>query len=320
MLNVFNIFNGDKRTALVKKNIALSFVIKAWSCVFQFLVVPLSLLSLTSYEYGLWLTINSILMGIDSIDVGFGNGLRNKLAEALAQEDMEKARQQVSSAFFMLIITILPVVLLLSIFIFNVDSYKLLNVSQGFVCNLDSILFVSLLVMGVTFIFKFIGNVYQGLQFPAVNNLLVVIGQTISLIGLFILSKLGNGNLFTVALIFTLSPLFTYLVAYPITFFKKYRHLAPSISYFRWQSFRELFSLGVIFFIIQVSGLLLFMSSNVIITKILTPEAVTPYQIAYRYFTALYMVFIIITTPLWNATTDAYTRGDWKWISNVVQN
>ena len=82
--------------SLIKKNIASALLIKGWSCLIQFLVVPLSLNCLTKYEYGIWLTINSLLLGIDAIDVGLGNGLRNRLAQMMANGDKESARKQVS--------------------------------------------------------------------------------------------------------------------------------------------------------------------------------------------------------------------------------
>lgn len=316
------IFKGDSRTALIKKNIAGSLLIKGWSCIVQFLIVPLSLTCLTKYEYGLWLTINSILVGIDSIDVGLGNGLRNKLAESLALGDKESARKYVSSTFFMLNMLMIPIMLILSLCVHNIDCYRLLNVDSVLIPNLDGIIIASLCIMCSTFIFKFIGNMYLGLQLPAINNLLVVTGQTIALVALYVISLfMANGNidLFTVSLVFTLSPLVIYLVAYPVTFCGKYKFLAPSFRYFDLFTIKELLSLGVSFFVIQITGLLLFTSSNFIISNQLSPEDVTPYQISYRYFSLVFLIFSIIAAPLWSATTDAYTKGEWDWIKNIIR-
>lgn len=309
-----NIFGGDRRTALIKKNIAGSILIKGWSCVVQFLIVPLSLECLTNYEYGIWLTINSILVGIDAIDVGLGNGLRNRLAEAMAVNDREKARRQVSTTFFMLIMIMLPLILLFAIVTQFVNCNTLMNVSPLLVPDMQGILVATIAIMGSTFVFKFIGNMFMGLQLPAINNLLVVLGQTVALGVLFLLSLSGKSNLMTVAVAFTASPLIVYLITYPIVFCGRYSFLAPSWRFFDKSSLYSLFGLGVKFFVIQVSGLMLFMASNIIISHVMSPAEVTPYQIAYRYFSILYMLFAIIASPLWSATTDAYTIGDWEWI------
>ena len=318
-MNLKIIFGGDHRTALIKKNIAGSLLIKGWSCIVQFLIVPLSLQCLTKYEYGIWLTINSLLMGIDAIDVGLGNGLRNRLAEAMALDNREKARQQVSTTFFMLVMIMLPLIILFVVSMQFVDCNALMNVSPELVPNIRGILVASVAIMGSTFIFKFIGNMYMGLQLPAINNLLVVLGQTVSLGVLFVLSLLGHSSLMTVAVAFTASPLLVYLIAYPVSFLGKYSILAPSFRFFDMESLRSLFGLGMKFFVIQVSGLMLFMSSNVIISHVMNPAEVTTYQIAYRYFSILYMLFAIIASPLWSATTDAYTKGDWDWIRRAMR-
>lgn len=318
-MNIKRIFGGDRRTALIKKNIAGSLLIKGWSCVVQFLIVPLSLQCLTKYEYGIWLTINSILMGIDAIDVGLGNGLRNRLAEAMALDNRDMARQQVSTTFFMLVMIMLPLIMLFAVSMQFVDCNALMNVSPELVPDMRGILVASVAIMGSTFIFKFIGNMYMGLQLPAINNLLVVLGQTVSLGVLFVLSLLGHSSLMTVAVAFTASPLLVYLIAYPVSFCGKYSFLAPSLRFFDKESLHSLFGLGVKFFVIQVSGLMLFMSSNVIISHVMNPAEVTPYQIAYRYFSILYMLFAIIASPLWSATTDAYTKGDWDWIRRAMR-
>lgn len=318
-MNLKIIFGGDHRTALIKKNIAGSLLIKGWSCIVQFLIVPLSLQCLTKYEYGIWLTINSILMGIDAIDVGLGNGLRNRLAEAMALDNRDMARQQVSTTFFMLVMIMLPLIILFVVSMQFVDCNALMNVSPELVPNIRGILVASVAIMGSTFIFKFIGNMYMGLQLPAINNLLVVLGQTVSLGVLFVLSLLGHSSLMTVAVAFTASPLLVYLIAYPVSFLGKYSILAPSFRFFDMESLRSLFGLGMKFFVIQVSGLMLFMSSNVIISHVMNPAEVTPYQIAYRYFSILYMLFAIIASPLWSATTDAYTKGDWDWIRRAMR-
>lgn len=311
------IFNGNERTILIKKNIAGSFLIKGWNCIVQLLLVPITLNCLNQYEYGIWLTISSILLWIDQFDIGLGNGLRNKLAEALAKGDKEKARRLVSTTFMMLIIIVIPILFILRIIIDNIDLYSILNINRATVPNLENIFIISIVFVGVTFIFKFIGNVYLGLQLPAINNLLVVSGQTLALIGIFVLSLIYKLTLFDVACIYTLSPLIIYLISYPVTFCK-YKYLRPSFRLFDKAELNELFSLGILFFIVQISGLVIFASSNVLITRILSPAEVTPYQISYKYFSLTIMIFTIITAPLWSATTDAYTKNDWKWINSMM--
>lgn len=310
-----SLINGNERSILVKKNILLSFLIKGWGCLVQFLLVPITLKCLNQYEYGIWLTINSILIWIDTFDIGLGNGLRNNLATSIAKGNIEKARIQISTTFILLAIIVIPLILLVFCLIELIDVYKILNVSQFTVPDLKNILIISFALVGTTFIFKIIGNVFMGLQQIAISNSLIVIGQTVSLIGIFILTKTESPKLVSVAFIYTFSPLLVYLVSYPITF-TKYYYLRPSLKKFRANEINGLFTMGVKFFLAQISGLVIFTSSNLLISHLFSPSVVTPFQIANRYFGLTNIAFTIISAPFWTATTDAYSKNDWQWIKN----
>ena len=77
---------------------------------------------------------------------------------------------------------------------------------------------------------------------------------------------------------------------------------------------KGIFYLGIKFFLLQLSGILLFSTSNIIISHYIDPLSVTPYQVAQRYFNIILVLFTIIVVPLWSATTDAYARKDYEWI------
>lgn len=78
----------DKRNSKAIKNVLFSFFLKGGSILTSLLIVPMTLSYLNSYEYGVWLTLSSILSWIYILDIGLGNGLRNKLTEALAIKNM----------------------------------------------------------------------------------------------------------------------------------------------------------------------------------------------------------------------------------------
>lgn len=311
------IFKGDSRTIKVKKNIVCSFAIKAWSSIVQLLLVPITLNCLNQYEYGIWLTISSVLLWIDQFDIGLGNGLRNKLAEALAKGDKHKARSLVSTTFFTLF-GIFPLVLAIIFVIFKIDCHALLNVNRSIVPNLQIVLAMSIAVVAITFVFKIIGNIYLALQLPAINNLIVAAGQTLSLLAIWSMSLFDIHSLLLITTAYTLCPLAIYLIASPITF-SKYNYLAPTPRLYKGEDLKNIFSLGINFFLTQVAGLFIFASSNIIIAKVLSPAEVTIYQISYRYFGVLLMVYSIISIPLWSASTDAYAKDDWAWINHIAK-
>ena len=156
----------------------------------------------------------------------------------------------------------------------------------------------------------------MGLQLPAISNLLIAIGQTIALIGTWILFSLDNATFFNVVIVNTAAPLLTYLLAYPITFYKFFPWLRPSMKLVNLQSALELGDLSIKFFWIQIAAIVQFMTANILISIFFTPEMVTPYQIAYRYLSLVMVAFTVICMPFWNATTDAF---DIDWIQRSDQ-
>lgn len=304
----------DKRTSLIKKNIYFSFLIKGWGALVIYLLVPITLKCLGEYKNGVWLTISTMLLWIDQLDIGLGNGLRNKLAIFMAENNYDKAKEAISSAFAMLIFIVTPITIILCLLINVTDIYLFLNVKHEIINNLQTVLTVATIFVCSTFIFKFIGNFYLGLQLPAISNLLVVIGQTLTLIGTIILYYLNSDSLLLIAIVNTLPPLLVYLICYRYTFNYKYKTLKPKIKFVKKTTAKDLLSFGLKFFILQISGGILFLSSNILISRLFSPEIVTPYQITYRYFSIMLLVFTIIGTPFWSATTDAYKKNDIKWL------
>ena len=310
---------SNHRSSLLQKNIMASFLIKGWSALIVLLLVPATLNCLGEYKNGIWLTISSLLLWIDNMDIGLGNGLRNKIAEYLAHGECERTRSLISSTFAMLTCIIIPVLLILLLLIVMSDPYAVFNAAPSKVDHLDQVLMVTVTLVCTSFIFKLIGNFYMGMQLPAVSNLLIALGQTLALIGTYILLYSGSHSLMLIALVNTVSPLLIYLLAYPFTFLYKYPHLRPSFKLINFKEARAVINMGVQFFIMQISSVILFMTSNLLISKLFTPALVTPYQITYRYFSIMLVAFTVICMPFWNATTDAYERSDMQWIRNATR-
>lgn len=305
---------SNKRSTLLIKNVIASFIIKGWSALVILLMVPLTLKILDIYNNGVWLTLSSILIWIDLMDIGLGNGLRNAVANYVATGDHEKVREAVSSTFFMLIIIVFPFLLITYSVIWGFDMYGALGIDPEKTNDLNRILYIAVTIASSTFILKAVGNFYMGLQLPAINNLIVCIGQTSALLFTFMAYLAGSHSLLLVVVINTAAPFITWAVSIPYTFKKKYPQYCPSLRLINFHLAKSLCSTGIQFFVIQICGVILFTTTNIIISKVFSPEEVTPYQVAYRYFHIAFVLFSIICMPFWNATTDAYAKGDIKWI------
>lgn len=309
------LFNGnDIRSNKIYKNVAISFLLKVMATIILFAMVPLTLTCLGSYQNGVWLTISSLLVWIDQMDIGLGNGLRNKLSICIAHQRIGEARKIISSCMAMLTCIIVPLAILLLILIQITDVYAFFNVEPGSIPTLRRALQAAVIFVCMTFNFKLIGNVYMGMQIPAANNLIIVIGQSLSLTITWLLFKMGHATFLNVVIANTAAPMLIYVIAYPITFYKVFPALRPSINLINLSSALSLGNLGIRFFWLQIAGVIQMMTANILISNLFSPEIVTPYQIAYRYFSIVLAAFTVICVPFWNATTDAFERNDIQWI------
>jgi len=312
-------YTTDYRTLLAYKNIAASLFLRIFSGIITLILVPLTLNCLGEYNNGVWLTISSALLWIENFDIGLGNGLRNKLGAYVAAGDWTQARKSVSTTFVLLIFIMIPTMLVLLSLVNIFNIYDLLNISQEKISNLHQVLYIGIVLFCSTFIMKFIGNVFMGMQIPAVNNFLVTAGHPIILLGTYFMYTHHINSLYYITILNLGTPLIIYLLAYPYTFYVKYPQLRPSLKFFEQSIIKELFSLGLLFFINQITGSIVLLSSNILISRWFSPSLVTPYQIAFRYFSIIILLFTLVISPLWNAVTDAYERGDTAWIKKTIR-
>ena len=317
MINkIKNILNsGSARTVNLKKNVLASYLIKAVSICLGLVRVPLLLAYLDSDKYGVWLTIASMVMWIQYFDLGLGHGLRNKFAEAWALGEKDRARGLVSTAYLsmsiiMFIITIFAIVI--SCF---VDWNSLLNIFSISSVELRNTVIFTILMFTSRFVFQLISVLLKAIQKPAISDAFLPIESALSLLIIVVLmySPLKN-SLFYASVALSITPILVLFFA-TIYFFRTYlKEYRPSISSYDKVYIKDIYSLGGKFFLIQLCGLVLFGSTNFVISNLINPEEVTVYNIARQYYELPITFFTMILTPFWSAITEAYVKDDFEWI------
>lgn len=309
---------GHERTIKMKKNIMQLFFLRGIGVVISFLLVPITLHYLNPNDYGIWLTLSSIIVWIDFFDVGIGHGLRNKLAEALTNKDYVLAKQYVSTTFVFLCVISLVLFLLFAFINPFLNWGEVLNVDYENGIIIGRIILLLIGIFCFKFIFKMISIILIADQRPAIDSLIGVVGSLLSLVMIFVLTKTTKGSLMMVSIVLSAGPTIVFGFATLFLFKIYYKRLTPSFKDYRQEYLKDLLGLGMKFFIIQLSCLLIFSSSNFIIIHLFGPKEVTAYNIAYKYFYIIIMVFTIIITPLWSAFTEAYVKNDLEWIENTT--
>lgn len=309
----------SQRTKNISKEILLSAFYKGGSILTSFLLVPLTIDFLDTTNYGIWLVITSFISWFTFFDIGLGQGLRNKFAEAKANNNMQLARAYISSAYFLISFISLGIFILFVIANFFINWTKVFNTDASLASDLSIIMLVVFGNFAINFIVKLITTIYTADQRPSMRGLIGLVSSIISLSVIYLLTQYSSSSLLNFAIIFSSIPVLV-LIAFNIySFNNKYKALKPSYKLFKYKYIKDIMGLGLKFFVIQIAAIILFSTDNFIITQLFSPAEVTPYNIAFKYFSVITMTFTIIVTPFWSAITDAYTKKDYVWLRKSMR-
>ncbi len=310
---------GHERTLRAKKNIAISFLIKGIGIFTNLALVPLTINYVNPTQYGIWLTLSSIVAWFSFFDIGFGHGLRNRFTEAKATGNFEKARTYVSTTYSVLALIFTMVWALFFCINFFVDWSKILNTPPEMAAELSTLALIVFSFFCIQIVLKTINTVIIADQKPAKSAFLDMLGQFLSLIIIYILIQTTSGSLIYLGLALGFAPIFLMIISSIWFFSRDYKYYAPSFRYVKFSSAKDIMSLGLKFFLIQVSGVIIFQTTNIVISQVLGPQDVTNFNIAYKYFSIISMIFMIILSPFWSAFTEAYTKQDYKWMNKSTE-
>lgn len=310
----------NSRSIAVKKNIIFSFFLKGISILVSLQIIPLTINYVNPTKYGIWLTLSSIIAWLSFFDLGFAHGFRNRFAEAKANGDILLAREYVSTTYAVLFMLFSGIFLLVMTINYFVDWSQILNIDVDYLSELQVVFGILAFFFCLNIVASIFTTMLTADQQPALASLIQTGGQVLAFICIYILTKIVPGSLELLAFAFFGVPCFL-LIVVSIIMFKcgKYREISPHLRFIRFYLTKRILGLGGQFFAIMFSMFFIFQFTNIIISRIEGPEAVTQYNITYKYFNVLNMISIIVLTPFWSAFTDAYVKKDFDWMKNMVK-
>lgn len=306
------------RTKNIVKHIKWSFVLKVGSVSANFMLVPLSIKYLGKENYGIWLTLSSVITWFALFDIGLGNGLRNKFAETKALGKTEDAQAFVSTAYY----TIAIISTVLVVFIASLNSLvnwsQLFNTEPALNQELSLLLLAVFGFFGVQLVAKLIISVFQADQHHSIQDKFQFTTQILSLSIVWLLTKSNGHSLLLFGSLYAASPVLILLAINFYSFRGRYKAYRPKFRMCKKSYLREITGLGFKFFIIQIAAVILFSTDNFIITRLFGPAEVVPYNIALKYFSIVTMAYSLLIAPYWSSFTEAYTKKDMAWIKHSV--
>jgi O-antigen/teichoic acid export membrane protein len=278
------------------------------------LMVPLTLEYIDSSKYGIWLTLSSFITWFNFFDIGLGSGLRIKLAEALAKNDLQAAKGYVSTTYALLII-IVSIVFILFIFVNPFLNWiSLLNAPTVMAKEVELLAVIVFFFFCFRFVFGLIVTILSADQKLGAASLLDLFSSLLSIVGVYIVGESGSDSLLYLGITLSIAPAIVMMLGGIWLFKTRYRDIRPSFSYVNFSLVKSLVNLSLQFFILQFVVLLIFFSSNIIIAQLLNPEKVTEFNVVHKYFSIITTISILILNPYWSAATEAFAKEDYSWL------
>lgn len=302
------------RNIVQNKNIVFGITFKGISVFLNFLIVPILILFLGKIEYGVWITIFSIVNWIFTFDLGIGQGLRNKLTEALSVNDLEKASQIISTSYVFISLFSLLILILGIFFIYFANFQELLNYKAKSNSFLQNFVFLSLFFTIINFVISLYKKLFLAVHKSFVIELVNVFFQTFYLvITLIWLHYNLEKSLISLVFIFGVINFIVSLIA-TFVFFKIQEKVLFSFKKVSLKEGRLLLGLGGKFFIINCSLIVILSTDNIIISNLLGPTFVTDYFTVQKIFQFLIILFTIVLSSSWGLYSEAIIKKDYNWI------
>lgn len=292
----------------LKGVLRLSFIYKGANVLLSFLLVRYTIQFAGEEIYGVWATILSFLTWFSVIESGVSNSFRNQITSYFSERNYTAIKKHISAAYQILTFIYFSLAIFLIAVIITTPFYTLFQSDN--ITNTQTALTISVLFYFIYFIFHYLNNVLLATHNAEKDYLFLLIQNAVVLLFLFILNQSGiEANLLLVCTAYTLSPLVSWLVLNIFSYKTFLQKVQPKVFFYhkKIQLFKQL---NPSFFVIQLFTLLIYSTDNIIILNYLDGVEVTKYNVSFKYFNIITVLFNLVLVPYWAIFSEAYYKKD----------
>lgn len=288
--------------------------------VVSFISIPIAVKYLGAVQYGIWMTISSLLSWLAISDMGFsGMALVNTLSEAKGRDSHELARELISTAFAGLCAISGLLFLIFMVFFSFIPWPSVFNTSDLIgISELHQAVIIAFVLFVLTFPTSILNAIYLGFQEGYFANVWSIVASIMSLVAIIVAVWL-DGGLSMLIIAISGSRLLVYAIAIIHLFYIKHPSLRPNLNLVSRKAFERLFPLGWKYLFQQLAGVIMFQSQPMLITHYLGPAQVSIYVIAQKVISLPVQLVQFYTVPLIPGYGEAKIRGDWPWIWSTLR-
>jgi O-antigen/teichoic acid export membrane protein len=310
-----------KRVSKIIKVGLASYIGRIGSFLCVILTIPLIKHTLPIELFSVWMAISSLIAFFSFADLGIGNGLINRLAQANAHDDSALVARTIVSAYFAtLFIAVFLIFLFVIINCFLPDPSRLLgSISNENKKEVLSAINIFMVLMVINIPASLIYKIFLGMQ----KGYLVGLSQFLSSIAIissvfFVAST--SPTLHKLILAFLGTQVLVNLIITIVWIFSRYSKFSARnlIFNFDYKILKELFRIGFMFFVLQLGVAFAFQSDVIVITQSLTQEQYAEYAVVQKLFQFISIAFGAAIVGLWPAFADAKAKADIYWAQRVL--
>lgn len=301
--SVIKSFVKKDDASILKRNISISFVIKGLAMVLGFFSYPIFRKYFNNDDVlGIWLTIVSLMSMIISLDFGLGNGLKNKMTEALVKKDKKLQKRLISSSYIVSLIVSATSLIVATIIIATVDLNSFLKIDSTVISPfiLKASAFLVCLSLCLELLLKNVNSLLQAKQKQALSSLFALISTALLMIFALVYKNNNSNNLLlSIAIVYVFSINLPLVLGSIFVFITYFRGCLPSFKYIDKSTIKSVGLLGIGFFVIQLFLLAINSTNETFISSIFGASYVVQYTNYFKPFSVISQLFSIATLPYW---------------------
>jgi len=308
----------SKRDAQLLLSMCTGILTKFFAVGSALITIPVTLGYLGTEEFGLWMLVTGILGVMSFSDLGIGMGLQNALSKCAGKDDRASPSKYIATSYFLVSLISLSIfVLLLVLYAFVpigilFDSDALQNKE-----NMLQVIVIAIAIFLLGMPIGLIQRVLNGDQKMYITNNLLLVGQVLAFLSIFI-SVGFDLKIIGLMSLFLLSPIVVFL-CYSIYYYSQNVRLLPQYKNVSKKRIITILNTGFWTVITQLIYSIKVNAPVMIVSMVLGLAVLTDFSIAHKLITIISVIVNIALQSLWPVYGEAYARGDKQWIISTMK-
>lgn len=273
---------------------------------------------LGSERFGAWMTIASLAAMLSFLDLGIGNALTNRVAQATNTGESQSLTRVITGGLSTLLILCLLLAVGLTLIAMALPLATIMKIRTPAVANeVGQAAVVFALLFSASTFTNGISRVFSGLQRGFEMHIAAALGSAASLLGLYVAAN-AKANIPVLLVCTMLGPILANL--FLLARLQKLGQFSPAQSVFAISTeYPILLRHGSLFFLLQIGTMVGWGADSLIISNTAGAASVAAFAIVQRMTLLISQPLAMLNAPLWAAYADADSRGEKTFIRQTFK-